>query len=136
VTIDLGEVDTIKSVHLWPLDHGDARQHTHCTEPFVNSLEIDKSFDGFSCSFLISVSEDGTTWHRVANYHDYVSPAANIHLTEQKVKDIIGPEVIDFALRPARFVKIEAFKLRKSRFFGKFAMQLAEIEVIRNTSQN
>jgi hypothetical protein len=135
ITIDLGKVDSIKSVHLWPLDHGDARQHTHCTEPFVNSLEIDQSFDGFPYSFSISVSKDGTNWNKVSNLQNYSPPAANVLSTEQKPKDITGPEVFDFAPQPARFIKIEASKLRKTRYFGKYAMQLAEIEVIRSFAQ-
>jgi hypothetical protein len=131
LTVDLGKVDSVKSIHLWPLDHGDAWQHTHCTEPFVNSGEIDQSFDGFPLSFKIMVSVNETDWTEVARFENYALPASNIHLTEQKPKDILGPEIFQFRPQEARYVKVEASKLRKTRYFGKYAMQLAEIEVIR-----
>jgi len=131
VLIDLGEPVAIGSVDLWPLDHGDAWQHTHCTEPFVNSGEIDQSYDGFPLSFAISVSQDGKEWQVAGKFEQYALPASNVNLTEQKPKDVTGPERFDLNGRMARYIRLDASKLRKTRYFGKYALQLAEIEVIR-----
>ncbi len=131
VQIDLEEPVKVKRIDLWPLDHGDAWQHTHCSEPFVNSREIDQSFDGFPHSFTILVSVNGIDWTQVAQREDYMNPASEIQFTEQKPKDITGPEQFSITPQPVRYIKIEAHKLRKTRYFGKYAMQLAEIEVIR-----
>ncbi len=43
-----------------------------------------------------------------------------------------GPETFEFDQKSVRYVKVECTRLRKTRYFGgKFAMQLAEIEVVR-----
>jgi hypothetical protein len=132
VQIDLGELAEIKRIDLWPLDHGDAWQHTHCTEPFVNSGEIDQSFDGFPYSFTILVSTDGEQWKTIAEKENYYPPASNVDASEQKPKDITGPESFTLKTQSVRYIKVVATKLRKTRYFEKYAMQLAEIEVVRN----
>jgi hypothetical protein len=49
---------------------------------------------------------------------------------------VTGPERFPLK-KPAavRFVKVEATKLRKTRAFGRYAMQLAEIEAVRADSK-
>ena len=43
-----------------------------------------------------------------------------------------GPEIFEFDQKAVRYVKVEASRLRRTRYFGgKYAMQLAEIEVVR-----
>ena len=49
---------------------------------------------------------------------------------DQKPKEVLGPETFAFAPQQARFVKVSASKLRKSRYFGRYTMQLAEIEIL------
>jgi len=47
---------------------------------------------------------------------------------------VTGPESFAFSPRPLRFVKVEITRLRQTRYFGKFAAQLAEIEAVRAAS--
>jgi hypothetical protein len=130
VQVDLGQAVETKTVRLWPLDHGDAWQHTHCSEPFVESSEIDQSYDGFPLDFRILVSVDGTTWQEVAKREKFRRPATGPEDSDRKPKDVTGPEVFEFEQKSVRYVKVEATRLRKTRYFGKYAMQLAEIEVV------
>jgi hypothetical protein len=131
VQVDLGEAVPVKRVDLWPLDHGDAQQHTHCMEPFVQSDEIDQSYDGFPLDFRILVSADGAKWDEVAKREQFRKPAIGAPDSNRKPADVTGSESFSFNPRPARFVKVEATRLRQTRYFGKYAAQLAEIEVIR-----
>lgn len=130
VQVDLGLVVPVKRVDLWPLDHGDAWQHTHCSEPFVQSDEIDQSYDGFPLDFRILVSADGTKWDEVAKREQFRKPATGASDSNRKPRDVTGPESFPFRLCPVRFVKIEITRLRQTRYFGKYAAQLAEIEVV------
>ena len=131
--VDLGTPVSIRRIDLWPLDHGDAWQHTHCTEPFVNSREIDQSYDGFPVDFRVLVSLDGQQWDEVAPRREkFALPAVFPEQSEQKVRDVLGPERFDCRPRSVRYVRVEATRLRRTRYFaGKYAMQLAEIEVHR-----
>jgi alpha-L-fucosidase 2 len=131
VQVDLGQAVNAKTIQLWPLDHGDAWQNTHCSEPFVESSEIDQSYDGFPLDFHILVSQDGKAWDEITNKDRYCRPAVGPDDSGRKPKDVTGPERFEFAPRSFRYVKIEATRLRKTRYFGKYAMQLAEIEVVR-----
>jgi hypothetical protein len=131
VQVDLGLAVPVKRVDLWPLDHGDAWQHTHCSEPFVQSDEIDQSYDGFPLDFLILVSADGEKWDEVARCWQFHKPATGAPDSDRKPRDVTGPESFGFSVRPVRFVKVEITRLRKTRYFGKYAAQLAEIEVVR-----
>ncbi len=131
VQIDLGEPAPLKAVQLWPLDHGDAWQHTHCSEPFVRSSEIDQSYDGFPVDFRILVSPDGQQWDEVARRQNFRKPAVGPETSDLKPADVTGPESFPFGTRPVRYIKIETTKLRKTRAFGKYAVCLAEIEAIR-----
>jgi hypothetical protein len=131
VQVDLGAPVPLKRVQLWPLDHGDAWQHTHCSEPFVESSELDQSYDGFPVDFSILVSADGAKWDEVARREKFRAPAIGAPDTDRKPWDVLGPERFDFRPRPIRFIKVEATKLRKTRYFGKYALQLAEIEAVR-----
>ncbi|MGE5294044.1 MAG: glycosyl hydrolase family 95 catalytic domain-containing protein [Solirubrobacterales bacterium] len=135
VQVDLGQPVATKMVRLWPLDHGDAQQHTHCSEPFVESSEIDQSYDGFPLDFRILVSVDGAAWEEVAKKERFRRPATGAEDSERKPKDVTGPETFEFDQKSVRYVKVECTRLRKTRYFsGKFAMQLAEIEVVRADS--
>ena len=129
--MDLGQAVDTKTIRIWPLDHGDAWQHTHCSEPFVESSEIDQSYDGFPLDFRVLVSVDGTAWEEVAKREKFRRPATGPEDSDRKPKDVTGPEVFEFDQKSIRYVKVEASRLRKTRYFGKFAMQLAEIEVVR-----
>jgi len=129
--VDLQQAVGAKAIQLWPLDHGDAWQNTHCAEPFVESTEIDQSYDGFPLDFRILVSPDGKTWDEVAKRDRYRRPAVGPDDGDRKARDVTGPERFDFAPRSFRYVKVEATRLRKTRYFGKYALQLAEIEVVR-----
>jgi hypothetical protein len=131
VQVDLGEPVRVSRVDLWPLDHGDAWQHTHCSEPFVQSDEIDQSYDGFPLDFRILVSADGATWDEVAKREDFRKPATGATDSDRKPRDVTGPESFAFGPRPVRFVKVEITRLRQTRYFGKYAAQLAELEVAR-----
>jgi alpha-L-fucosidase 2 len=131
VQVDLGLAVPVKQVDLWPLDHGDAWQHTHCSEPFVQSDEIDQSYDGFPLDFRILVSADGSKWDEVAKREHFRKPATGAPDSDRKPRDVTGPESFGFSVRPVRFVKVEITRLRKTRYFGKYAAQLAEIEVVR-----
>ncbi len=130
VQVDLGQAVDTKTIRIWPLDHGDAWQHTHCSEPFVESSEIDQSYDGFPLDFRVLVSVDGTAWDEVAKRERFRRPATGPEDSDRKPKDVTGPEVFEFDRKSVRYVKVEATRLRKTRYFGKFAMQLAEIEVV------
>jgi hypothetical protein len=121
-------------VNLWPLDHGDAWQHTHCREPFVRSDEIDQSYDGFPLDFQILVSADGKKWDEVARHANFRKPAIGPKTSDLKPADVTGPEQFKFNARPVRFIKVEATRLRKTRYFDKHAACLAEIEVVRSDS--
>jgi hypothetical protein len=129
--VDLQQAVSAKAIQLWPLDHGDAWQNTHCSEPFVESTEIDQSYDGFPLDFRILVSPDGKAWAEVAKRDRYRRPAVGPDDSERKAKDVTGPERFDFEPCTFRYVKVEATRLRKTRYFGKYALQLAEIEVVR-----
>jgi hypothetical protein len=132
VQVDLGQPVDTKVIRLWPLDHGDAWQHTHCSEPFVESTEIDQSYDGFPLDFRILVSVDGTAWEEVAKRERFRRPATGPEDSDRKPKDVTGPEIFEFDQKSVRYVKVEASRLRRTRYFGgKYAMQLAEIEVVR-----
>lgn len=132
VQVDLGQAVDTKSIRIWPLDHGDAQQHTHCSEPFVESSEIDQSYDGFPLDFRVLVSVDGAAWEEVAKRERFCRPAVGAEDSERKPKDVTGPETFEFDQKSVRYVKVECTRLRKTRYFGgKFAMQLAEIEVVR-----
>ncbi len=131
VQVDLGDAVPVNRVDLWPLDHGDAWQHTHCSEPFVQSDEIDQSYDGFPLDFRILVSVDDTKWDEVAKREQFRKPATGAPDSDRKPRDVTGPESFSFGLRSVRFVKVEITRLRKTRYFGQHAAQLAEIEVIR-----
>jgi alpha-L-fucosidase 2 len=131
VQVDLGQLANVKAIQLWPLDHGDAWQNTHCSEPFVESSEIDQSYDGFPVDFHILVSQDAKSWEEVAKLDRFRRPAVGADDGDRKPMDVIGPERFDFTPRALRFVKVEATRLRKTRYFGKYAMQLAEVEVVR-----
>ncbi len=131
VQFDLGESITINRVDLWPLDHGDAWQHTHCSMPFVISSEIDQSYDGFPVDCRVLISTDGTTWEEIAKHEKMRPPAIGEPTSDLKPAEVTGPESFSFTPRPARFVKIEATKLRKTRYFGKYALQFAEVEIHR-----
>jgi len=131
VQVDLTQVVNVKAIQLWPLDHGDAWQNTHCSEPFVESSEIDQSYDGFPLDFHILVSQDGKAWDEIAKVDRFRRPAVGPEDGDRKPKDVTGPDRFEFAPRSFRFVKIEATRLRKTRYFGKYAMQLAEVEVVR-----
>jgi len=130
VQVDLGQAVDTKTIRIWPLDHGDAWQHTHCSEPFVESSEIDQSYDGFPLDFRILVSVDGAAWNEVAKKERFRRPAIGPDDSDRKPKDVTGPEVFAFEPKSVRYVKVEATRLRKTRYFGKYAMQLAEIEVV------
>jgi hypothetical protein len=117
----------IREIALWPLDHGDAAGGG-ANSPFFDPREVDQSYDGFPVDFEILVSADGHDWRSVAKRSNYLlNPAA----PDAKPRDVTGPESFSFNPRPARFVKVEVTRLRKTRYFGKFAAQLAEIEVHR-----
>jgi hypothetical protein len=131
VQVDLGEPVPVSRVNLWPLDHGDAWQHTHCSEPFVQSDEIDQSYDGFPLDFHILVSADGAKWDEVARREQFRKPVTGPVDSNRKPSDVTGPESFQFSERPVRFVKVEVTRLRQTRYFGKYAAQLAEIEVVR-----
>jgi hypothetical protein len=131
VQIDLGAAVPINAVNLWPLDHGDAWQHTHCKEPFVRSDEIDQSYDGFPLDFQILVSADGKKWDEVERRVNFRKPAVGPATSDLKPADVTGPEQFKFNARPVRYIKVEATKLRKTRTFGKHAACLAEIEAVR-----
>ena len=131
VQVDLGEAVSVRRVDLWPLDHGDAWQHTHCSEPFVRSDEVDQSYDGFPLDFRILVSADGAKWDEVAKCEAFRKPAIGAVDSDLKPQDVTGPESFNFSPRFVRFVKVETTRLRKTRYFKKYAMQLAEIEVVR-----
>ncbi len=135
VQVDLGQSVSAQAIQLWPLDHGDAWQNTHCSEPFVESTEIDQSYDGFPLDFRIAVSEDGKAWDEVAKRDRYRRPAVGPDDSDRKAKDVTGPERFDFKPRSFRYVKVEATRLRKTRYFGKYAMQLAEVEVVRTDAK-
>jgi hypothetical protein len=131
VQVDLVQPTQAKAIQLWPLDHGDAWQNTHCSEQFVESSEVDQSYDGFPVDFHILVSQDGKAWDELAKLDRFRRPAVGAEDGDRKPRDVTGPERFDFAPRAFRFVKVEATRLRKTRYFGKYAMQLAEIEVVR-----
>lgn len=131
VQVDLGKPARVNRVDLWPLDHGDAWQHTHCSEPFVQSDEIDQSYDGFPLDFRILVSADGAKWEEVAKRERFRKPATGAADANRKPRDVTGPESFPFGPRPVRFAKVEITRLRKTRYFGRYAAQLAEIEVVR-----
>jgi hypothetical protein len=131
VQVDLGQAVDTRTIRIWPLDHGDAWQHTHCSEPFIESSEIDQSYDGFPLDFRVLVSADGTTWEEVAKRSRFRRPATGPDDSDRKPRDVTGPEVFTFDQKSVRYVKVEASRLRKTRYFGKYAMQLAEIEVVR-----
>ncbi|MCL5282768.1 MAG: discoidin domain-containing protein [Planctomycetes bacterium] len=131
VQVDLGQAVSAKAIQLWPLDHGDAWQNTHCSEPFVESTEIDQSYDGFPLDFHILVSQDGKAWDELVKMTSFRRPAVGPDDSDRKTKDVTGPERFDFEPRSFRYVKVESTRLRKTRYFGKYAMQLAEIEVVR-----
>ena len=131
VQVDLGEAVPVKRVDLWPLDHGDAWQHTHCSEPFVQSDEIDQSYDGFPLDFRLLVSADGAKWDEVAKREQFRKPAIGAADSNRKPADVTGPESFSFNPRPVRYVKVEITRLRQTRYFGKYAAQFAEIEVHR-----
>jgi hypothetical protein len=131
VQVDLGEAVNVKAVNLWPLDHGDAEQHTHCTEPFVRSSEIDQSYDGFPLDFRILVSADGLKWNEVAARKKFRKPAVGPETSNLKPADVTGPERFNFPAQPARHLKLEITRLRKTRTFGEYAACLAEIEAVR-----
>jgi len=131
VQVDLGEAVPIKRIDLWALDHGDAWQHTHCTMPFVISSEIDQSYDGFPVDFQVLVSLDGVKWDEVGRRVNACKPAIGDRSSDLKPKDVTGPERVEFASRPIRYVKVQITTLRKTRTFGKYAAALAEIEAVR-----
>ncbi len=130
VQVDLGQAVNSKTIRIWPLDHGDAQQHTHCSEPFVESTEIDQSYDGFPLDFRVLISADGTAWDEVAKKERFRPPATGPDDSGRKPRDVTGPEVFEFEQKSVRYVKVEATRLRKTRYFDKYAMQLAEIEVV------
>ncbi|MBM3858807.1 MAG: discoidin domain-containing protein [Verrucomicrobia bacterium] len=132
VQIDLNGVMPVNAVNLWPLDHGDAWQHTDGSEPFVRSDEIDQSYDGFPVDFRILVSTDGKKWDEVAKRQNFRKPAAGPETSDLKPADVTGPEQFKFGARPVRYVKLEVTKLRRTRAFAKHAACLAEIEVLRS----
>lgn len=134
VQVDLGAAVPVKAINLWPLDHGDAWQHTHCSEPFVRSDEIDQSYDGFPLDFRILVSVEGQKWDEVAKREKHRAPAIGAPDSDLKPWDVLGPERFEFGPRPVRHIKVEVTKLRKTRYFGKHAACLAEIEVVRADS--
>ncbi|MCE5290229.1 MAG: hypothetical protein LLG14_13475, partial [Nocardiaceae bacterium] len=109
---------------------GDAWQHTHCSEPFVESTEIDQSYDGFPLDFRVLVSVDGTAWDEVAKKERFRPPATGPDDSGRKPRDVTGPEAFEFEQKSIRYVKVEATRLRRTRYFDKYAMQLSEIEVI------
>jgi alpha-L-fucosidase 2 len=135
VQVDLTEAMNAKAIQLWPLDHGDAWQNTHCSEPFVESSEIDQSYDGFPVDFHILVSQDGKAWDEIVKVDRFRRPSVGADDGDRKPMDVTGPDRFEFAPRSFRFVKVEATRLRKTRYFGKYAMQLAEIEVVRADAQ-
>ena len=92
VQVDLGQAVDAKAIQLWPLDHGDAWQNTHCSEPFVESSEIDQSYDGFPLDFRILVSADGKAWDEVAKMERFRRPAVGPEDSDRKPKDVTGPE--------------------------------------------
>jgi hypothetical protein len=125
--VDLGEAVPIREIALWPLDHGDAAGGG-ANSPFFDPREVDQSYDGFPVDFEILVSADGHDWRSVAKRSNYLlNPAA----PDAKPRDVTGPESFSFNPRPVRFVKIEITRLRQTRYFGKYATQIAEIEVHR-----
>jgi len=96
----------------------------------VESSEIDQSYDGFPLDFRVLTSVDGTTWEEVAKRARFRRPATGPDDSDRKPRDVTGPEVFTFDQKSVRYVKVEATRLRKTRYFGKYAMQLAEIEVV------
>jgi hypothetical protein len=131
VQVDLGEQVPVKRVALWPLDHGDAWQHTHCTEPFVRSDEIDQTCDGFPLNFRVTVSVDGQKWDEVGKRENCLKSATGGPESDLKPRAYAAAENIDFPARSVRYVRIEVDRIRKTRYFRKYAAQLAEIEVTR-----
>ncbi|MCM3747029.1 discoidin domain-containing protein [Paenibacillus pasadenensis] len=105
IMVDLGYVDRIDKVVLWP--RNDEGQH-------IGS--------GFPIDFTIKASTDKTTWTTVATKTDYPAPSQ------------AGGQAIGFTSAYARYVKIEATELSKDDF-NAYVMQLAELEVLQAISQ-
>ena len=97
----------------------------------MQSDEIDQSYDGFPLDFRILVSADGAKWDELAKREQFRKPATGAPDSDRKPRDVTGPESVSFGPRPVRFVKVEITRLRKTRYFGQYASQLAEIEVVR-----
>jgi alpha-L-fucosidase 2 len=126
--VDLGEAVSVREITLWPLDHGDAAGGGP-NSPFFDPREVDQSYDGFPVDFELLISADGHQWHGVAKRSNYLlNPAA----PDAKPRDVLGPERLTLErATPARFVKLVVTKLRQTRLTGKYAVRLAEIEVVR-----
>ena len=122
VMVDLGQPCEIRQVNLWPIGRGDVKYGRYDKQ----IVAMDHSFEGFPLDFDILVSPDGVHWQTVASRKDYLK----MPKPDQKPKNVLGPETFAFAPQQARFVKVSASKLRKSRYFGRYTMQLAEIEVL------
>ncbi|MEI7731183.1 MAG: discoidin domain-containing protein [Verrucomicrobiota bacterium] len=123
VTVDLGTPQTIRQVNLWPVGRGDMKYGRYDKE----IVAMDHSYDGFPLDFKIMVSADGTAWQTVIAETNFLKMPAE----DAKPKDAVGPESFRFAPCAVRYVKVECSRLRKSRYFGKHTMQLAEVEVLR-----
>lgn len=76
------------------------------------------------------MSVDGTTWDEVAKKERFRPPATGPDDSGRKPRDVTGPETFEFEQKSVRYVKVEATRLRKTRYFDKYAMQLSEIEVV------
>jgi hypothetical protein len=127
VQVDLGGTTPICGVDLYPLDHGDAENENGYDSPGVDPKEMDQSWDGFPLDYRVLISTDGEKWTEVARAKDFLKT------NDPKVKPDQVPGAVPhrLAATPARYVRIEGNRLSPSRYFGKYAMELAEIEVIR-----
>jgi len=92
---------------------------------------LTRATTGFPLDFRILVSANGERWDEVAKREQFRKPATGAPDGDRKPRDVTGPESFSFGQRPVRFVKVEVTRLRKTRYFGKCAAQLAEIEVVR-----
>ena len=127
VQVDLGGTTPICGVDLYPLDHGDAENENGYDSPGVNPKEIDQSWDGFPMDYRVLISTDGKQWTEVARAKDFLKTDDPL-VKPSQVTDGVPHR---FAATPARFVRVEGTRLRYSRYFGKYAMELAELEAIR-----
>jgi len=128
IQVDLGEVTPLREVTLWPLDHGDGFQ-VGPNDGYFDSRELDQSFDGFPVSYRILVSNDARQWNEVAKVDNYL-----YRPDYQDLNPMGAPRPVTSTLRQTvsgRYVKVEFTHLRKTRTTGKYAVMLAELEVIR-----